>query len=87
MFGSHFEIQDGCLSLIKLTNIILTVAAETRAKELDFQFMKDMNASTDCPEYHGYNNKVCREQGHILKRKTSIVYLPLSSCRSPHHHV
>ena len=39
MFGSHFEIQDGCLSLIKLTNIILRVAAETRAKELDFQFM------------------------------------------------
>ena len=77
MFGGHFEIQDGCLSLIKLTNIILTVAAETRAKELDFQFMKDMNASTDCPEYHGYNTKVCREQGHILKRKTSIVYLPL----------
>ena len=50
MFGSHFEIQDGCLSLIKLTNIILTVAAEIRAKELDFQFMKDVNASTDCPE-------------------------------------
>ena len=39
--------------------------------------MKYMNASTDCPEYHGYNTKVCREQGHILKRKTSIVYLPL----------
>ena len=77
MFGSHFEIQDGYLSLIKLTNIILTVAAETRAKELDFQIMKDMNALTDCPEYHGYNTKVCREQGHILKRKTSIVYLPL----------
>ena len=48
MFGRHFEIHDGCLSLIKLTNIILTVAAETTAKELDFQFMKDMNASTDC---------------------------------------
>ena len=77
MFGSHFEIQDGCLSLIKLTNIILTVAAKTRAKELDFQFMRDMNASTDCPEYHGYNTTVCREQGHILKRKTSIVYLSL----------
>ena len=39
--------------------------------------MKYMNASTDCPEYHGYNTKVCREQGHILKRKTSIVYLSL----------
>ena len=53
------------------------MAAETRAKELDFQFMTDMNASTDCPEHHGYNTKVCREQGHILKRKTSIIYLPL----------
>ena len=47
--------------------------SNARATELDFQFMKDMNASTDCPEYHGYNTKVCREQGHILKRKTSIV--------------
>ena len=56
----------------------MTAAAETRAKDLDFQFMKDMNASTDCPEYHGYNTKVCREQGHTLKRKTSIVYLPLT---------
>ena len=53
------------------------MAAETRANKLDFQFIKYMNASTDCPEYHGYNAKVCREQGHILKRKTSIVYLPL----------
>ena len=53
------------------------VISNARATELDFQFMKDMNASTDCPEYHGYNTKVCREQGHILNRKTSIVHLPL----------
>ena len=34
MFGSHFEIQDGCLSLIKITNIILTVAVtETTRQE------------------------------------------------------
>ena len=39
--------------------------------------MKDMNASADCPEYHGFHTKVCCEQGHFLKRKTSIVYLPL----------
>ena len=51
--------------------------SNARATELDFQFTKDMNASTDWPEYHRYNTKVCREQGHILKRKTSIVYLPL----------
>ena len=48
-----------------------------RARELDFQFMKDMTTSPDCPEYHGYNTKVCREQGHMLKKKTNIVYLPL----------
>ena len=63
MFGSHFEIRVVCLSLINLTNIILTVASETRAKELDFQFMKDMNASTDCPEYHGYNTKFVANKG------------------------
>ena len=34
--------------------------SKARATELDFQFMKDMNASTDCPEYHGYNTKGCR---------------------------
>ena len=51
--------------------------SNARATELAFQFMKDMNASTDCPEYHGYNTKGCREQGHIPNRKTSIVYLPL----------
>lgn len=51
--------------------------SNARAIELDFQFMKDMTATSDCPEYHGYNTKVCREQGHMLKKKTNIVYLPL----------
>ena len=48
-----------------------------RAAELDFQFMQDMNTLLNCPEYNGYNTKVCREQGHMLKKKTKIVYLPL----------
>lgn len=48
-----------------------------RARELDFQFMKDINASPTCPEYNGYNTRVCRQQGHMLKKKTNIVYLPL----------
>ena len=51
--------------------------SNARTTELDFKFTKDMSASADCPEYHGYNTKDCREQGHILKRKTSIVYMPL----------
>ena len=63
MFGSHFEIQVGCLSLIKLTNIILTVAAETRAKEIDFQFTKDMNASTDCRNTMGTTLRFVANKG------------------------
>ncbi len=36
-----------------------------------------MATTPNCPEYHGYNTKVGHEQGHMLKKKTSIVYLPL----------
>ena len=43
-----------------------------RARELDFQFLNDMHTSQDCPEYNGYNTKLCREQGHSLKHKTKI---------------
>ena len=48
-----------------------------RAAELDFQFMQDMKTLPSCPEYNGYNTMVCREQGHMLRKKTQIVYLPL----------
>ena len=48
-----------------------------REAELDFHFMQDMNTLSNCPEYNGCNTKVCREQGHMLKKKTKIVYLPL----------
>ena len=37
-----------------------------RAEELYFQFMQDMNTLPNCPEYNGYNTKVCREQGHMF---------------------
>ena len=48
-----------------------------RAAEIYFQFMQDMNTLPNYPEYNGYNTKVCCEQGHMLKKKTKIVYLPL----------
>ena len=48
-----------------------------RAAELDFHFMQDMNTLPNCPDYNGYNTKVCCEQGHILKTKTKIVCLSL----------
>ena len=30
-----------------------------------------------CPEFNGYNTRLCREQGHTIASKTKIVYLPL----------
>jgi hypothetical protein len=53
------------------------LVSNSRAAELDFQFMKDMTATPNCPEYNGYNTKVCLEQGHMLKKKTNIVCLRL----------
>ena len=48
-----------------------------RAKEIDFKFFKAMNDSEDCPEYNGYNTRLCREQGHSVQPKTRVVYLPM----------
>ncbi|KAI4803777.1 hypothetical protein KUCAC02_025425 [Chaenocephalus aceratus] len=48
-----------------------------RARELDFQFCKDIHEIQECPEYNGYNTQICREQGHTPKPKTQVVYLPL----------
>ena len=48
------------------------MAAETRAKELDFKFMKDMNASTDCRNTMGTTLRFVAN-----KCISSIVYLPL----------
>ena len=51
--------------------------SQNRATGIDFQFLLDLYSSADCPEYNGYNTKLCREQGHTLKPKTKVVYLPL----------
>ena len=38
---------------------------------------KDILTCGDCPEYGGFNTKICREQARALEPKTKIVYLPL----------
>ena len=48
-----------------------------RAKETDFCFLQDVVRSEQCPEYHGYNTKLAREQGQTVKSKTRSDYLPL----------
>jgi len=50
---------------------------QERAEEWDFAFFQDIQSCDQCPEFNGYNMKLSREQGHTLKPKTNIVYLPL----------
>ena len=51
--------------------------AVRRASEVNHSFLQDILAKEDCPEFHGYNTKLCREQGHLPQPKTKAIYLPL----------
>ena len=55
----------------------LQQVANTRAEENDLQFLRDVVSVENCPEYNGFNTRLCREQGHSIKPKTKVVYLPL----------
>ena len=48
-----------------------------RAAENDFAFIQEVITTDKCPEFNGYNTRLCREQGHSLAPKTKVVYLPL----------
>ena len=53
------------------------VLSQQRANESDFAFLTDVIMSNDCPEFNGYNTRLCREQGRSPELKTKAVYLPL----------
>ncbi len=49
----------------------------TRAQDIDHQFLHDVTANPDTPEYNGFNTKLAREHGHSVKPATTAVYTPL----------
>ena len=51
--------------------------SQQRAKKIEFSFFRDIVNNKDCPEYNGYCTHLNREQGHIIRNSTSIIYLPL----------
>ena len=51
--------------------------AVRRASEVNHSFLQDILAKEDCPEFHGYNTTLCREQGHLPQPKTKAISLPL----------
>ena len=46
-----------------------------RARKIDFAFFQDVINNTECPEYHGYNTRLCHEGEHSVKPKTIAAYL------------
>ena len=51
--------------------------------ENDFAFLQDVIEQEKCPEFNGYNTRLCREQGHSLQPKTKKVYImPLNDLPS-----
>jgi hypothetical protein len=49
----------------------------SRARELDFNFLRDILFKPNMPEYNGYNTRQCRETGLSPAPKSAVVYLPL----------
>ena len=55
-----------------------------RALENDFAYFQDIHTEPHCPEYNGYNTKICREAGMHPQPKTEVAFLPLVD-RPPAH--
>ena len=51
--------------------------SDRRANEIDLAFFKDVLNEKSCPEYNGYNTRLCRDEGQSVRPKTKVVYLPL----------
>lgn len=72
-------MPDNCSkkSFLPLKVLCSAILSETRAKELDIAFLKDVINNEACPEYNGYNTMVTRQKGVSMQPKTKAVYLPL----------
>ena len=65
------------MAIPTLKSLAHPAIAVRRASEVNYSFLQDILAKEDCPECHGYNTKLCREQGHLPQPKTKAIYLPL----------
>ena len=48
-----------------------------RARDMDFEFLRQLQEDPDTPEHGGFNTWLAREQGHALQPATTAVYTPL----------
>ena len=64
-------------TVMSLKILAETAKVSTRAREMDFLFLKEMSNSDNRPEFNGYNTQICRDQGQLPKFKTKAMYMPL----------
>ena len=64
-----------------LTSQVIT---KQRALENDFAFLRDIHTELKCPEYNGYNTRMCRQAGMLPQPHTDVAFLPLVD-RPPAH--
>jgi len=69
--------HDAIKAVPTLMSLAQQVIAVRRASEIDHSFLQDILTKDSCPEFHGYNTKESREQGHLPQPKTKAFYLPL----------
>ena len=62
------------LPLKVLAHIVLSLHG---ANEGNLVFLNDVINRIDCPEFNGYNPRLCHEQGRSPEPRTKAVYLPL----------
>lgn len=67
-----------------LSFLTAQVISVRRALENDFAFFQDIFADQKCPEYNGYNTRLCREAGMLPQPKTEVAFLSLID-RPPAH--
>ena len=64
-------------SPLPLKVLVAQRISAARAKQTDFMFFKSVVTDAETPEYHGYNTRISREQGHSVGPATKAIYLPL----------
>ena len=54
-----------------LKELVMAATAANIAREVDFEFFKDITDIPNSPEYSRYNNKCFRDSGLVLNQRPS----------------
>ena len=69
--------KEATRTVLPLMVLAHQVVQLSRARFLDFKFLKHVISDTDTPEFGGFNTKLAREQGQSAQPATRAIYTPL----------